>query len=159
MPRRELRHGRQVAQWLQVLGGRLQQPGRMILIGSAALLWHAHDRGIETELPEASMDVDPITDSEEIARACYDCLIGSEFEREHGWHVNLMPDRVLVEFPSDWRVRATERQIGRLTLVVPAPRDLLIPKLRRGEPRDRKHYEWARAIGLVQADFPLEGGR
>jgi hypothetical protein len=52
----------------------------LILIGSGALLWHAHERGLDTELPEASMDVDPITDSDEIARLCYDAIIGSEFE-------------------------------------------------------------------------------
>jgi len=128
MPRRELRHGRQVAEWLESLGRNLQQPGSMILIGSAALLWHACDRGIQTELPEASMDVDPITDSEEIARVCYDCLIGSEFEREHGWHVNLMPGLVLREFAADWRVRRVSREIGRLTLVVPAPVDSSRPQ-------------------------------
>jgi len=119
------------------------------LIGSAALLWHSHDRGIDAELPDASMDVDPITDSDEIARYCYDCLIGSEFEREHGWHVNLMPDSVLTEFPPDWKTRANVRNYGRLTLLVPAPEDLLVPKLKRGEPRDIKHSEWAKAIGLV----------
>ena len=131
----------------------------MILIGSAALLWHAVDRGLQAELPEGSMDVDPITDCEEIARVCYDCLIGSEFEREHGWHVNLMPELVLREFPADWRARAVSRVIGRLTLVVPSPEDLLKPKLRRGEPRDRKHYEWARAVGLLASDIPLDDRR
>jgi len=135
MPRRELRHGHQVADWLEQLGAGLNEPGKMILIGSAALLWHAFDRGIQGELPEASMVVDPITDTEEIARVCYDCLIGSEFEREHGWHVNLMPELVLREFAPDWRDRAAMKSIGRLTLMVPSPEDLLRPKLRRGEPR------------------------
>ena len=121
----------------------------MILIGSAALLWHAHHRGINTELPEASMDVDPVTDSDEIARRCYDCLIGSEFEKQHGWHVNLMPDSVLNELPTGWRQRAHTQTHGNLTLVVPQPADLIVPKLRRKEPRDLKHHEWALAIGLI----------
>jgi hypothetical protein len=119
------------------------------LIGSAALLWHAHDRGLGAELPEASMDVDPVTDSDEVARHCYDALIGSEFERTHGWHINLMPDTVLRDLPKGWEQRATRRTIGNLNLLVPAPADLLAPKLKRNEARDRAHAEWARRIGLL----------
>jgi hypothetical protein len=118
------------------------------LIGSAALLWHAYDRGIAVELPDASMDVDPVTDSDEVAMLCYEALIGSEFERTHGWHVNLMPETVLYELPSGWKQRATQKQIGRLNLLVPAPADLLAPKLKRNEPRDRAHAEWAKRAGL-----------
>jgi hypothetical protein len=149
MPRRELRNGKQVADWLHELGSKLKQPGRMTLIGSAALLWHAHIRGIGVELPEASMDVDPITDSDEVATHCYEALIGSEFERAHGWHVNLMPESVLRELPAGWEERATVKQIDRLHLTVPAAPDLLVPKLRRNEPRDRVHADWARSIGLM----------
>lgn len=149
MPRRELKSGIQVADWLAELGARLRAPGNMILIGSAALLWHAHDRGITVELPEASMDVDPVTDSDEVAMLCYEALIGSEFERIHGWHVNLMPDSVLRELPVDWPQRATQRQVGKLLLLVPAPADLLSPKLKRNEPRDRAHADWARRVGLL----------
>lgn len=149
MPRRELKSGKQVADWLEELGSHLKEPGNMTLIGSAALLWHAHDRGLAIELPEASMDVDPVTDSDEVAMLCYEALIGSEFERTHGWHVNLMPPTVLRELPAGWEHRATNRQIGRLRFAVPAPPDLLAPKLRRNEPRDRAHAEWARRIGLL----------
>ena len=149
MPRRELKNGTQVSAWLHELGVSLQKPGNMTLLGSAALLWHTSDRGMDAELPEASMDVDPVTDSEEVALRCYEALIGSEFERTHGWHVNLMPDTVLAELPSGWEERATTRQIGNLRLTVPAPADLLAPKLRRNEPRDRAHAEWARRIGLL----------
>jgi hypothetical protein len=149
MPRRELKHGQQVAEWLESLGSVLKAEGNLTLIGSAALLWHAHERGIQAELTEASMDVDPVTDSDEIAMHCYEALIGSEFERTHGWHVNLMPDSVLRELPVHWEQRATRRQIGKLRLVVPAPSDLLAPKLRRNEPRDRAHAEWARQVGLL----------
>jgi hypothetical protein len=85
MPRRELKHPSQVEEWVQELSRQLTQPGRMTLIGSGALLWHAAQRGLIEPLSENSMDVDPITDSEEIARLCYDALIGSEFERIHGW--------------------------------------------------------------------------
>ena len=151
MPRRELKSGKQVADWLAELGASLKAPGNMTLIGSAALLWHAHDRGLDAELPEASMDVDPVTDSDEIARRCYDCLIGSEFEKQHGWHVNLMPDSVLNELPTGWNQRADTQTHGNLTLIVPQPADLLVPKLRRKEPRDLKHHEWALAIGLIDS--------
>src|SRR5262245_14391710 len=120
MPLRELRNGKQVADWLQALGGSLKSSGDMTLIGSAALLWHAHDRGLNAELSEASMDVEPVTNSDEVAARCYEALIGSEFERSHGWHVNLMPNTVLRELPDGWEQRATRRQIGSLHLTVPA---------------------------------------
>ena len=149
MPRRELKSGKQVADWLDNLGATLKALGNMTLIGSAALLWHAHDRGITSELSESSMDVDPVTDSDEVAMLCYEALIGSEFERTHGWHVNLMPESVLRELPEGWKSRATERQIGKLNLLVPAPADLLAPKLKRNEPRDRAHAEWAKRVGLI----------
>ncbi len=149
MPRRELKNGKQVAEWLAELGARLKAPGNLTLIGSAALLWHAHDRGVAAELPEASMYVDPVTDSDEVATHCYEALIGSEFERTHGWHINLMPESVLRELPACWEQRATTRLIGKLHLRVPSPADLLAPKLRRNEPRDRAHAEWAKSIGLI----------
>jgi hypothetical protein len=149
MPRRELKSGKQVADWLAELGASLKSPGNLTLIGSAALLWHAHERGIASELPEASMDVDPVTDSDEVAMRCYEALIGSEFERTHGWHVNLMPETVLNELPAGWKQRAARGQIGKLNLLVPAPADLLAPKLKRNEPRDRAHAEWAKRVGLL----------
>ena len=149
MPRRELRSPHQVEDWLVELGQKLTMPGSLILIGSGALLWHAHERGITEALPENSMDVDPITDSDEVARLCYEALIGSEFEQQHGWHVNLMPEHVLREFPQDWPTRATRKAYGWLTVTVPAPIDLLIPKRKRNEPRDRAHNDWAERIGLL----------
>jgi len=33
---------------------------------------------------------------------------------------------------------------------------LLVPKLRRKEPRDLKHYEWAKAIGLITGEIIVE---
>ena len=149
MPRRELKNGKQVADWLVELDAQLKQPGSLTLIGSAALLWHAHERGFTDELPESSMDVDPVTDSDEVAMHCYEALIGSEFERTHGWHVNLMPPSVLLGIPAGWEQRATQKLVGKLQLTVPAPADLLAPKLKRNEPRDRAHAEWAKRIGLL----------
>jgi hypothetical protein len=149
MPRRELKSGKQVSDWLAVVGSRLKAPGNMTLIGSAALLWHAQDRGLNAELPEASMDVDSVTDSEEVAMQCYEALIGSEFERTHGWHVNMIPESVLQDLPAGWRERATRKQIEKLNLLVPAPADLLAPKLKRSEPRDRAHADWAKRVGLL----------
>src|SRR5882757_7812295 len=149
MPRRELKSGKQVADWLAELSASLKAPGNLTLIGSAALLWHAHDRGITAELPDASMDVDPVTDSDEVAMLCYEALIGSEFERTHGWHINLMPPTVLEGLPTGWVQRAIQKQIGKLLLHVPSPADLLAPKLKRNEPRDRSHAEWAKRVGLL----------
>jgi hypothetical protein len=48
------------------------------------------------------MYVDPVTDSDEVASLGYEVMIGSEFEKEHGWHVNLMPAQVLNEMPPGW---------------------------------------------------------
>ncbi len=149
MPRRELKHPHQVDDWLVELSHQLTQPARMILIGSGALLWHAFQRGITEPLSENSMDVDPITDSDEVARLCYDALIGSEFEQKHGWHVNLMPEQVLREFPADWESRAVRKQYGNLLVVVPTVADLLVPKRKRNEPRDRAHAAWAERVALL----------
>jgi len=68
MPRRELKHPRQVVEWIEEWGRVLQEPGSLILIGSGGLLWHGFEKGIEEPLPENSMDVDPITEDEAVAR-------------------------------------------------------------------------------------------
>jgi hypothetical protein len=149
MPRRELKDPSQVEDWLLEMRRQVTEPARLTLIGSGALLWHAFQRGITDPLPENSMDVDPITDSDQVARLCYEALIGSEFERQHGWHVNLMPDSVLRELPPGWESRASRKAYGQLEVIVPAPQDLLVPKLRRNEPRDLSHAAWAKRCGLV----------
>jgi hypothetical protein len=149
MPRRELQYPKQVEDWLEELAAQITAPAEMILIGSGGLLWHAFQRGLNEPLPEKSMDVDPVTDSDEVARACYLAIIGSEFELKHGWHINLMPEVVLREFPSDWRERTSAKQYGQLRVIVPSPGDLLIPKRKRNEPRDRSHEAWARSLNLL----------
>jgi len=146
MPLRELKNPSQIESWLVEWGGQLTEPGSMVLIGSGALLWHASERKIELPLPENSMDVDPVTESEQVALLGYEAMIGSEFEKSHGWHVNLMPKAVLSEMPSDWESRAQRKAYGLLEVIVPSIGDLLIPKLRRGEPRDKVHAEWARRL-------------
>lgn len=149
MPARQLSQPGQVTGWLEEWGAVLTEPASLILIGSGGLLWHAAIRGLDVPLPENSMDVDPITEDDSVACLAYDALIGSAFEQAHGWHVNLMPRDVLRELPERWRERASEGHYGALTVVVPAPADLIVPKMKRGEPRDHKHAEWARAIGLL----------
>ncbi|MBE7496610.1 MAG: hypothetical protein HS117_16840 [Verrucomicrobiaceae bacterium] len=149
MPRKELKHPHQVVDWLLEWGGQLKEPASMILIGSAGLLWHIARIGRDDPLPENSMDVDPVTDSDAVAELAYDALIGSEFERVHGWHVNLMPHMVLDQFPAGWRERAHTTSYGHLTVIVPAPADLLAPKLRRNEPRDQQHAALAHTAGLL----------
>ena len=149
MPLRELSRPQQIIDWLVGWGEQLKEPGEMILIGSGALLWHAHRAGKDTPLPENSMDVDPITFSQAIAELAYDSIIGSDFEREHGWHVNLMPDLALKDFPEGWKDRCAAAKYGYLSLVVPSVSDLLAPKLKRNEPRDRAHHEWAISLGLL----------
>jgi len=149
MPRRELKDPYQVEAWLIEWGEKLESPGSMILIGSGALLWHAAQKGITNPLPENSMDVDPITRDDAIAELCYEAHIGSVFEREKGWHINLMPEGALEGLPDDWRVRASRKSYRVLAVEVPAPADLLAPKLKRNEARDLAHYQWALYTGLV----------
>ena len=149
MPRRELKHPHQVEDWLMELARQITTPSSLTLIGSGGLLWHAAQRGFDTPLTENSMDVDPITDSEEVARHCYEAVIGSDFERLHGWHVNLMPDFVLRELPEGWQARAAAKSYAQLRVTVPSPADLLVPKRKRNEPRDRAHEAWAKQLGLL----------
>ena len=59
-----------------------------------------------------SMDVGPVTESDALAWMCYDALIGSEFERQRGWHVNLLPRSVLDELPANWRDRDLSAHYG-----------------------------------------------
>lgn len=146
MPKRELKHPSQIENWLSRWGKELNQPGEMILIGSGAILWHAFQQGMTESLPENSMDVDSITESEEVAEKCYDALIGSEFEEQEGWHVNLMPNLVLQKLPRDWEKRTRRKTYGKLTVIVPSLPDLMAPKLERGEPRDLKHGQYANKI-------------
>ncbi len=149
-PRRELKDGSQVVEWLHEWGRLLKSEGLVILIGSGSLLWHAHEKDIHKPLPENSMDVDAITESDEVAALGYNALIGSEFELKHGWHVNLMPKSVLKEMPQNWENRAQRKKYGKLTVMIPSAEDLMVPKLKRGEPRDCKHAEWARQAGLLK---------
>ena len=149
MPRRELKHPHQVEHWLQDFGLQIRESAELILIGSGGLLWHAFQRGVTEPLSENSMDVDPVTGSEEVARLCYQAIIGSAFEAAHGWHINLMPDFVLRELPEGWTERASMKNYGALRVMVPAPGDLLAPKLKRNEPRDQLHAQWARNVGLL----------
>jgi hypothetical protein len=149
MPRRELKFPSQIVAWLEDWGNRLSAPGTMTLIGSGGLLWHAARMGKEDPLPENSMDVDPITDNEEIASLGYEAMIGSEFEKQRGWHVNLMPRAALSGLPAGWESRASRTAYGRLTVIVPAAADLLVPKLARGEARDLKHAEYAQRLNMV----------
>jgi hypothetical protein len=143
MPRKELKYPHQVVRWLEDWGKQLTEPGSLILIGSGGLLWHAARLGVDTPLPENSMDVDPVTQSDAVALLGYEALIGSEFEKKHGWHVNLMPTAVLGEMPAGWEERSSRHVYGLLEVTVPSVDDLLFPKLKRGEPRDRLHSSWA----------------
>jgi len=149
VPLRELKYPIQVEHWLVDWGRKLKAPGKLILIGSGGLLWHAAQRGIESPLPENSMDVDPITFDDDVAELCYEAHIGSPFERENGWHINLMPRDALDGLPSDWPSRVSRKEYGLLAVEVPCPADLLAPKLKRGERRDLAHRQWALYTGLI----------
>ena len=101
------------------------------------------------------MDADPICEDENVAELCYEALIGSDFEKENGWHINLMPDNALREFRADWKSRSKTRTCGNLTVLVPSADDLLVPKLKRGEPRDHRHFEYAKSLNLLKGEVNL----
>lgn len=63
--------------------------------------------------------------------------------------MNLLPASVLKEFPEGWEGRAARRNYGKMSVGVPSPRDILVPKLRRNEPRDRAHADWAKQLGIT----------
>jgi len=149
MPLRNLSRPSQVTAWLEEWGGQLEEPAEMILIGSTRIPYHAPMAGRDDPLPENSMDVDPITDSEAVAELAYDAMIGSKFEKKHGWHVNLMPHFALRDLPEGWKTRCVKKAYGNLIVEVPSVPDLLSPKLKRNEPRDRAHQEYARLLGLI----------
>lgn len=151
MPLRNLSRPSQVTDWLEEWGSQLNEPAGMILIGSAGILYHAAMAGSDDPLPENSMDVDPITDSEAVAELAYDAMIGSEFEKIHGWHVNLMPHAALRDLPEGWKSRCARKAYGNLIVEVPSVPDLLSPKLKRNEPRDRAHQDYARGLGLISS--------
>ena len=95
------------------------------------------------------MDIDPITQDNKVAELLYEAHIGSSFERENGWHINPMPEAALQGLPEGWQARSSRKEYGLLALVVPTARDLLVPKLARGEARDLAHYQWALYNGLL----------
>jgi hypothetical protein len=156
-PRRELRSGAQVDAWLRDAASRAAPGATLTLVGFGALLWHAFRLNPDHPSPhQMSMHIDPVTDDERIAEFGYDCVIGSAFELEHGFHINLMPKSVLRELPVEWEQRAIRETYENLMVIVPSPRDLLVPKVKRGEPRDRMHVQWAEAAGLIDADTAIE---
>jgi hypothetical protein len=59
-----------------------------------------------------------------------------------------MPPLALEGFPANWRDRAISKNYGLLSVTVPSVEDILIPKLKRGEPRDIAHSQWAKSVGL-----------
>lgn len=154
-PRTELNSPQQIEQWLVEWGERIQVSSKMVLIGSGALLWHGFQKGVENGLPENSMDVDPVTVDDSVAELGYEAIIGSEFEKTHGFHVNLMPTDVLRELPTGWEERVAVKSYHLLTVVVPAVDDLLAPKLKRGEPRDYAHAQWAYENRLTDQKPPI----
>lgn len=148
MPKRELKFPKQIEDWLCKWGHELKKEGSLVLIGSGGILWHAWQQGRNEPLPGNSMDADPITEDEEVAEKCYDSVIGSEFEEQEGWHINIMPKQTLKELPAGWEERVKTKTYGKLKVMVPSIPDLLAPKLKRGEPRDKKHAEYAQAFLL-----------
>jgi hypothetical protein len=48
--------------------------------------------------------------------------------------------------PAGWESRAKQKNYRHLLVTVPSVPDLLHPKLKRGEPRDKLHAEWANQL-------------
>ena len=126
-----------VSFWVMVISFGLLRlaPGDPVL---ARLGAEAEPAAIERLRRQLRLDVDPVTQSDAVALLGYEAMIGSEFDKRHGWHVNLMPSAVLSEMPADWMQRASRKHYGLL--------EVLVPKLKRGEPRDKLHAEWAKKL-------------
>ncbi len=99
--KRELRSSSQIKHWLEVWGSELHEPAQLVLIGSGALLLHAAIRSHEVPLRSSSSDVDFTSGSDLVLERGYDSGVGSAFEGEHGWHINVMPNSAL-EGLFDW---------------------------------------------------------
>ena len=52
--------------------------------------------------------------------------------------MSILPSAVLSEMPADWMQRASRNHYGLL--------EVLVPKLKPGEPRDKLHAEWAKKL-------------
>jgi hypothetical protein len=100
-------------------------------------------------LPSKSNDVDPISSSDEVVEMCYAAMVGSTFDQENGWHINLMPETAMQSFPVGWADRAFRKTYGKLTVIVPSADDVLVPKLLRRESRDLAQAQWALEIGIL----------
>ena len=154
--RKELDHPAQIREWLEGWSSLITEPAMMVLIGSGAILLHAHLRGSNEPLHSKSHDVDSVTDSEKVAELCYEAIVGSDFEFKHGWHVNIMPNQVLDTLPAGWESRAQKVAFGNLCVVLPSMNDLLKPKLARGEPRDFEHARYALGLNLCEDPAAIE---
>ncbi len=94
MSLRKLKNPSQIESWLKEWGSQLTEPGSMVLMGSGALLWHVAQRNLELPLSENSMDVNPVTESEQMA------LLGYEahwLNPEHPCSERFLGKRALVE--------------------------------------------------------------
>jgi hypothetical protein len=58
-------------------------------------------------------------------------------------------EAVLREFPDGWENRSTSLSFGLIRVILPSVDDLLVPKLKRAEPRDLAHFQWAKSLGLL----------
>lgn len=89
------------------------------------------------------MDVYPDTQSHAVALLGHEAMIGSEFEKRHGWPINLMPSAVLSKMPADWMQRASRKQFGLLEGAGSLDGRSAGAQV---EARDNLHAEWAKKL-------------
>jgi len=112
--------------------------GRIIVFGSSSLLGSVPDADQRFELVRRSLDADFILDpfDDQIARVAQDALgVDTEFERQFGYHADIVRPMAFENFPPGWeaRLKPLEDCAGVFCL---EPHDMAVAKLFAGRPKD-----------------------
>lgn len=112
--------------------------GRIIVFGSSSLLGTVPDADQRFELVRRSLDADFILDpfDDLVARVAQDALgADTEFERQFGYHADIVRPMVFENFPSGWedRLKPLDGCAGVFCL---EPHDMAVAKLFAGRTKD-----------------------
>lgn len=116
----------------------LTHSGRIIVFGSSSLLGSIPDADQRFELIRRSLDADFILDpfDEQIARVAHDALgADTEFEREFGYHADIVRPMAFENFPPGWEGRLLPLD-GCAGVFCLEPHDMAVAKLFAGRAKD-----------------------
>ena len=112
--------------------------GRIIVFGSSSLFGSIPDADRRFELIRRSLDADFILDpfDDQIARIAQDTLgVDTEFEREFGYHADIVRPMAFENFPPGWEQRLLPLD-GCARVFCLEPHDMAVAKLFAGRPKD-----------------------